>query len=277
MQIILFATLFATVTLLAVALAQGKLPLILKYRARDYLTFAGMGFLGTFTYYFLLYWAYQAAPVQVAYIVNYTYPLWMVVFAAPILGERVTARKVLAMVVGLLGVFVVVTRGSLGGLSAGDALGSLAALAAAVCYGLFSVLGKRQDYDRVTSLMFYFLFAFVFALAAVLAFSSIPSPDAFQLAGMLWQGVFILALSYVLWFTALRQADTGLVSNLILLTPFVSLVYIFLFLGEPIALSTVAGLLLIVFGILIQGYRNKPAPRRNSARLKGKTMAKKKH
>ena len=264
LQVMLFATLFATICLSAAVTLLGRWPTVRRYGPRDYLNFALTGFLGVFIYYLLLYEAYQITSVPEAYIVNYTYPLWMIAFAAPLLGEPVTARKTLAIIFGVLGVFIVVAQGYPAGFSAGHILGDVMALAGAVCYGLFSVVVKRQDYEKFTSMLFCFLFAFVFALVSVLAFSNVPSINRYQLAGLLWQGVFPWALAYVLWFLALQRGDTGVMSNLVLLTPFVSLVCIFLVLGEPITQFTISGLVLIVVGIALQERGRRPTPPRSA-------------
>lgn len=57
------------------------------------------------------------------------------------------------------------------------------------------------------------------------------------------------------WLLALKYGDTAKISNLIFITPFLSLVYIYFLLGEKILLSSVIGLVLIVLGIVIQSFK----------------------
>ena len=59
-------------------------------------------------------------------------------------------------------------------------------------------------------------------------------------------------ISYIFWFKALEYGDTSVVSHALYLTPFLSLVYIALFLGEQILISSIVGLVIIVSGIVLQ-------------------------
>ncbi|MFZ5354161.1 MAG: EamA family transporter [Bacillota bacterium] len=61
---------------------------------------------------------------------------------------------------------------------------------------------------------------------------------------------------HIFWFKALEGLRTNIVSSLLYLTPFVSLLYIWLFLSEKIELSSLVGLGAIVLGVILQ-YINK--------------------
>ena len=63
-----------------------------------------------------------------------------------------------------------------------------------------------------------------------------------------------MGLTFVLWLSALRASEnTARVSQLIFLSPFLSLIFIHFVLGETIATSTYVGLVLIVGGLLLRG------------------------
>jgi len=62
----------------------------------------------------------------------------------------------------------------------------------------------------------------------------------------------------VLWLKALKFSEnTARVANLIFLSPFLSLLFIRLLVGEEILLSTLAGLVLIVAGLILQQFGRK--------------------
>ncbi|MFH2101581.1 MAG: DMT family transporter [Candidatus Micrarchaeota archaeon] len=149
-QVLLFTSLFATITLFAVALLQNKTKIIRKYAAKDFLRFAYMGFIGIFLYYVFLYAGLATAPAQEAFVVNYTWPIWVVIFAIPLLHEGLCPEKIMGTVLGFTGVAYVVIKGDVLGFSILSSEGGMFAIAGAVCCGLFSVLGKKQDYDRIT-------------------------------------------------------------------------------------------------------------------------------
>jgi drug/metabolite transporter (DMT)-like permease len=75
------------------------------------------------------------------------------------------------------------------------------------------------------------------------------------LLGATYVGIFEMGITFVIWLKALKfSKTTARVSNLIYLSPFLSLVFIYLSVGEQILFSTVIGLILIVVGIFVQQY-----------------------
>jgi hypothetical protein len=77
-----------------------------------------------------------------------------------------------------------------------------------------------------------------------------------HLIGAVYIGVAEMAIAFLLWSKALKMAEnTSRVSNLVFISPFISLVLIHLILGESIHSTTYIGLLLIVGGLLYQQYR----------------------
>jgi len=251
-QVLFFNCLFAFLGLLAVAVLQKKTVLVRGYTKKDFLVFAGMGFLGPFIYTLFLISALSRLPAQEAFIINYLWPVMTVIFAVFLLKEKTTGVKVLGTVVSFLGVVIVVTRGAIWDLQFSNSAGVLFAGAGAALFGLFSVLGKKQIHEKLTSMTIFYFFGALYSLISVILFSDIGRITLTQLAGVVWLGAFTSGLAFVFWFMAFQKGDTAKMSNLILLTPFVSLVYIYFLLGEKILPSSVLGLLVVVAGIAIQ-------------------------
>jgi len=180
LQVLFFSTLFASISLLLISFSQGKLAIVKAYTIKDYAIFALMGFVGVFLYRFFLQAALSLMPAQEAFIVNYTRPIMVVVFACIILKETMTWKKFVALLLSFLGVIIVTTKGSFSALDF-NVGGVLFALAGAVVYGLYSVLGKRQTYEKFTSTTFFYIFSFVFSSISLFLFSSIPSLSLAQL------------------------------------------------------------------------------------------------
>jgi drug/metabolite transporter (DMT)-like permease len=136
-QVLFFSTFFALLILLAICVAQGKLSEIKRYTLNDYATFAFMGFVGVFLYRYFLQAALQLMSAQEAFIINYTWPIMVVVFAWLILKEQMTWRKLLGLLLSFFGVVVVATKGDFSTLSFSIG-GVLFALAGAIVYGFYS-------------------------------------------------------------------------------------------------------------------------------------------
>lgn len=257
LQVLFFTNLFAFIGLFFIVLFQKKKAIIKTYTRHDYFTFAWMGFIGAFLHVFFLFSALQLLPAQEAFIINYLWPIMVMVFAVLLLKEQITLRKVLGIICSFLGVAIVITKGNFFALQFGNILGILSAIAGAVVFGLFSVLGKKQNYDKFVSMMFYYFFSFFYALIAVFLFSEIPTISIRQLLELAWLGVFTSGVAFVFWFLALKYGDTAKMSTMIFLTPFISLIYIYFLVGEKILLSSIVGLAVIVVGILIQSINGK--------------------
>jgi drug/metabolite transporter (DMT)-like permease len=258
LQILLYASLFASITLFLIVVFQNKFSIIRSYKIKDYLRFAYMGFIGVFLYYFFLYLALSYLKAQEAFIINYLWPIMIVIFAVPILGEKFTTKKTVAILLSFIGVVIIATQGNLQQLHFAKPLGVILAVIAAVSYAIFSVLGKKQNDDKTTSMMFYYIFTFVYTLIAVKIFGFIPHVVGIQLIGLLWTGVFTSGGAFLLWFLALKYGDTTKIANIAFLTPFFSLIYIYFLLHEKIQIYSIIGLIFICIGIFIQNRKSLP-------------------
>lgn len=251
-QLIFYSFPFSILGLFSVLLFQGKIKELVKYRGHDFLKLAGMGFLGCFLYYIFLFGAIERTSAQEAFIVNYLWPIMVVLFGVLILKEKFSWKTACSVALSFLGVALVVSKGQALDLSEinGTAVGMAAA--GAVVYGLFSVLGKKLHYEVYSSMFYYYLFGFIYIAVGLFLFSNLPELGVSQLLGLAWIGVFTNGLAFVFWFKALELGDTVRMSNCVFLTPFVSLCFIALLTGETILPSSVFGLTLIVAGVLVQ-------------------------
>lgn len=252
-QLIFYSFPFSIIGLFSILLFQGKVKELCKYRAHDFLKLAGMGFLGCFLYYIFLFGAIERTSAQEAFIVNYLWPIVVVFFGVLILKEKFSWKTACSIAFSFVGVGIVVSKGQALNFHQINLTAAGMAASGAVVYGLFSVLGKKLHYEVYSSMFYYYLFGFVYVAVSLFLFSSIPVVSMGQLLGLAWIGIFTNGLAFVFWFKALEIGDTARMSNLVFLTPFVSLCFIALLTGEAILLSSILGLLLIVLGVFIQG------------------------
>src|SRR5256714_11045115 len=176
----------------------------------------------------------------------------VIILAFPLLRERLTINKLCSLFISFLGIVVIVTHGRIFTLSLTSLRGDLLALGGAGAFALFSVLGKKYQDDQVVSVFIYFVTALVFIAPTLVLFSSLKMPSFHVWLWLLLNGFIVNGVSYIFWFKALENGDTSVISNALYLTPFLSLVYIALFLGEQILLSSIVGLVIIVVGIVLQ-------------------------
>lgn len=251
-QALAISSAFAFVFLLILNIINGSIKEMKHYRIKDCLTMAGLGFLGLFMYSALYYYGIAELGSQEACILNYLWPMMIVIFACIILKERITVKKIIAMLMSFAGI-VVLTLSS-GGASSGNRLfGIIACVTAAVCYGLFSVLNKKHSLNQNVTMMWIWFMTAVCSLVLSLIFENWQPIAGVQWLGIAWLGIVVNAVAYLLWAIALKGAsDSAKIANLAYLVPFISIIISWLVLKEQITINAVLALVLIIGGILIQ-------------------------
>lgn len=243
---------FAFLFLLLVNAKNGMLKEIKKYTIKDFATISGLGFIGLFLYSALYYYGLAQLSSQEACILNYLWPIMLVVFSCIILKERMTLMKGVAMACSFVGI-VILSTGSGSTVAGNTSLGMACCIIAAACYGLFSVLNKKADYNQNISMMIIWLVVAVCAMVLGLMTEKWVPIEGTQWLGILWLGVVIDAVAYLLWALALKGTEnTAAIANFAYLTPFLSLIVSAIFLKERIEIRALVALLFIIGGIVLQ-------------------------
>ena len=254
-EALFLSTFAASLSLLGVQLVRDGGRIFRTYDVRGYMSMAGLGFLGLFLYSGLYYYGLSQLTSQEACLLNYLWPMMIVLFAALLLGERITLRTAVALLLSFSGV-VVLTLGGEGSAEGNGLLGTAACLLAALCYGLFCVLNKRRNIDQTVMMIMAWGVTAVCSLPVTLLTEEWVTPMWTQWIGLLWLGVFIDAVGYLWWAMALQEArDAATVANLAYAVPLLSLVVSAITLGEEMSGAAVGALVLIMGGILLQSVR----------------------
>jgi drug/metabolite transporter (DMT)-like permease len=227
---------------------------------RPLLRSAANGLLNPFLYYVVLFKAYSLLPAQEAQPLNYTWPLMLVLLSAPMLGQRIRPVSVAAMLVSFFGVLIISTHGDVFGLRFTSLPGALLAMGSAVVWALFWLVNVRDERDEGLKLFLNFVFGFVYVAAAAVVLTAfglrpavVPHLTAGGALGCAYAGLMEMGVAFTLWLKALRLTEaTAKVSNLVFLSPFVSLIFIRVVVGERILPSSILGLAFIAGGILLQ-------------------------
>ena len=255
--VLAFSFLAATLFLGIYNWKKGYLQKIRKLPGKIVIRMVVIGSLGVFFYNYFLLLGTDLLEAQTAFVINELWPALIILFSCWILGEKMNIGKAAAVIFSFLGILVVTTDGKLTDFSFGNPKGILFALLAAVCYGLYCTLNKRETYDKNLSVMISYGAGTVIAFILIILQGKLSLPTAEQTAGMLWNGIICNALPYLTWALALDIGNTAVIANLAYLTPFVSLLCTHFVLGEKVTIFSILGLILIVLGIVIQMLVNK--------------------
>ncbi|MDD5046814.1 MAG: DMT family transporter [Bacteroidales bacterium] len=264
--LLLIATTSAIATLFLLLYTGGKRGDFLSVPWQVWKRAAFLGFVNPFLYYLILFKAYSLLPAQVAQALNMIWPLILVLLSIPILGQKISWMGILAMVISFTGALFIALQGDplslfREGLSVKNPWGILLAMGSALLWALYFLLNMKNKLPDDISLFLNFLFAWLYISLFVL-FSNLfreHGPDRIiqevspkSIFSGIYIGIFEMAVPFVIWLKALRLAkNTAVVSSLIYIFPFISLILIHYILGQPIFPSTIAGLVLIVGGVLL--------------------------
>jgi drug/metabolite transporter (DMT)-like permease len=246
-----FAGLLASLVLAGFALLRG-LPLSVPAGKRGALVLSSLlnvtAWMGLATYGLLYVGAGEGA------MISYTMPAWASLLAWPVLGERITAQRLLALLAGMAGVTVLVTGQGVA-LDWAKMPGVLLLLAASILFALATVWFKRNPLglNPITSVAWQVgLGCLPLAIISVLTeqfhFGAL-SPQGW--AAFLYLAAVPLCLCYLTWFAALAVLPAGVAAIGTLGTPLVGVLSGALFLGEPIGWRQVLALALTLGGILL--------------------------
>ncbi len=177
-----------------------------------------LGIYGLFGYHFLLFLAFRTAPAVQANLVNYLWPLLIVVLA-PLFHKtsRLHVRQVIAALAGLAGAVLVMTNGQ--ALATDFKLGYLAALASAFIWATYSLMTQRVAAFHTAAMGYFGLVSGILALLCHFALET-PVALSWSDAGLLtWMGLGPLGLAFYLWDAALKNGNAQHIGLLSFLTP----------------------------------------------------------
>lgn len=204
-----------------------------------------LGVYGLFGYHFLLFMALRHAPPVQANLVNYLWPLGMVVMAPLFLpGLRLTLRQLLAALIGFAGAALVITSGR--SLEAGQLSGYLLALGAAFAWSSYSLLTQRVPPFPTSAIG---LFALVSGLLSLLCHALLEIPVTMSLRDwglILLMGLGPLGAAFFLWDAALKRGQPQQIGLLSFATPLLSTLTLLWMRGEAPSASIGIATLMIV-------------------------------
>ena len=260
-QLLLYASAVSTVALGCAVLVQGKVSHLWSEARRAWGRALLLGLCNPLAYYLVLFSAYERLPAQEAQPLNYTWALTLALLSVPLLKQRLRWQDGVGGIVCYAGVLVISTHGDVFALHFTDSLGVVLALGSTVLWALYWIFNTREEGDPTVRLFLNFALSLPFVGLYCAWQSSLWPVPIEGLVGAGYVGLFEMGVAFVLWQQALRYAEnTAQVGNLIFVSPFLSLGFIYLLVDEAIRPSTPVGLALVVAGLVLQQMRSSAQP-----------------
>lgn len=244
----------STAALFIVLSVTGKMAALLAITVRQTGASAILGLINPFIYYLILLKAYELLPGQVAQPLNMIWPIILVFLSVPVLKQKIPAKSFLALFISFAGVYIVASQGHPFTPGSSDLLGIVLAAGSSVFWALYFIFNMKDEREESVKLFTNFLFASAYLVIALIITGKLHIPASMKgIAASVYVGLFEMGITFFFWLKALQLAETSdRVSSLVYLAPFISMIFLYFFINEPVYYTTPAGLLLIIGGIYIQ-------------------------
>ena len=240
-------------------LAEKKQKKTVTIRKKDWLLFAWIGFIGYFISITCQFIGTKLSDAHTGSLVTSATPAFMVIFAALILKEKLTARRLLSTIIATIGVIIVIGWD----IEIGSYfIGTIILVGAAITWALLSI------YVKIASIQFSSLvittYAIFFSLFFITPFmiwelqaASIGTVNTYVILGVLYLGIVSTAGAFFLWNKGLELLDASIGSLFFFFQPIVGSLLGWLLLNETLNSNFFIGGILIICSVLITTFEKK--------------------
>jgi drug/metabolite transporter (DMT)-like permease len=213
---------------------------------------------GIFGYHYLFFTAFRHAPVVEANLVNYLWPLLIVLLSPLILADHVLKpHHLFGALMGLSGAGLIITGGRFS-LDVDNLPGYLSAAGAALVWASYSLLTKRAPPFPTSAVGSFCLLSGIFSLVIyyvdVLISKSTTLSNVLPMGSdwiyLLLLGIGPLGVAFFTWDAALKRGDPRIIGSLAYLTPLTSTLVLVMVGGKVFGWVSALAMLLIVAGAL---------------------------
>ena len=260
-----------TLLALRLLLAVMVLALMLRWRglpwpARDaLLIYAAVGFLGFGISLGAQFVGTALSTAVNGALVTSASPAFIVLFAALILGERLSRLGLFAVLLALLGVIIILDPAN-ADFSSATFSGDLFLALAALTWGLYSVLVRWAQHKIPVDTLMFTQIAFLGGLLLVLPAAlvelqsqTIAAVDAGTILGVLYLGIVSTAVAMWLWNRSFALVDASIASLFFFAQPLTGALLGAIFLGQAMTPGLWLGAACICLGVLLALRQERPA------------------
>jgi drug/metabolite transporter (DMT)-like permease len=217
LQLTAMAFAVAAAASLALVAWRGRLKAL---RQRPLAWVHGVG--GLAGYHALYFAALALAPAVEANLINYLWPLFIVLLSAPVLGLPLGPRRIGGVLLGVAGCLVLLAGGAGAEGGALAWLGFLAALGCAIVWAVYSVTARLLAAVPTEAVAGFCAGAALVSAALHLAFEPTVAPGARQVLAVLLLGLGPVGAAFFLWDWGMKRGDPRLLGTLAYAVPVAS-------------------------------------------------------
>jgi drug/metabolite transporter (DMT)-like permease len=210
-----------------------------------------VGISGIFGYHFLYFTALQHAPAIEANLINYLWPLLIVVLTPIfITGYPLRLHHMIGSFSGLIGTVLIITGGHFG-LDSAHTTGYICAAGAALTWSSYSLLTKRLPHFPTAAVGGFCLLSGLFSLLIHTVTGHVYFPSGVEWILLLLLGIGPMGIAFFTWDAALKRGDPRIIGSLTYLTPLLSTGVLIVVGGYELRWVSALAMVFIVAGALI--------------------------
>lgn len=246
---------FAVLILLAVLLVYN--PVYLKIKIKDLWIFIVTGMIGMFGINLCYNFAIRELTLSLAAVLLSMSPIFVLILAAILFKEKITARKLVCMILALTGCALVsgIFESSSG--MQWSVRGILIGLLSALFYAIYSLVSKvamKREYHAFT-ITFYSLLTVLFVVLPLtdweITAKLVVEGRVKMVIFMIIHSLFVSVLPYILFTLSLKYIDAGKASILAACEPIAAMIFGLIFFSEIPTILSISGLVLATIAITI--------------------------
>lgn len=210
-----------------------------------------IGVIGLFGYHFFYFLAIKNAPAVEANLINYLWPLLIVVFSAFLPNEKLKWFHIVGTILALSGAFLLVLKDGSLEFDSKYTLGYSFALIAALLWSSYSVISKTLTHVPTFAVTGFCLLTAIFSFISHLIFEQVYLPSFVEFISAIMLGLGPVGGAFYLWDFALKNGDIKILGSLAYLAPLLSTL-ILVAVGISSMTTTIAlACILIVLGSIV--------------------------
>lgn len=223
---------------------------------REWLYFALLGFLGISFHQWLQSNGLKTAQATTTAWIVSTSPAFIAILGWMVLKEKLNLTQSAGIVLAMLGVLAVVSKGDLSTIAVGNfgTYGDFLILISSVNWAVFSILSRQGLKQHPSTRMTFWVMTIGWLITAVAfiaggRYTEIQSLNARGWTALIFLGIFTTGLAYIAWFDALGQLPAAQTGAFLFVEPLTSMVVASVILNEQITAVSILGGMVILAGI----------------------------
>lgn len=232
----------------------------MKIKLKDIWCFIGTGVFSLTFFGYCYFTTIQMTSMSVAAVLLYTSPVFVLVLSAILFKEKITKRKVICVIIAILGcAFVSGIVGSRVGLTL-PVQGILYGLGSGLGYGLYSIFGRyaiKRKYSAITITYYSFLFSAVALLFMIKPTAILHKLGTGQvdinIVYVIGTAIVVTILPYIFYTLGLTKIENSKAAVVACIEPIMATVFGFLVFHEVLSFGEIVGVALVLLAIILLG------------------------